>query len=168
MLEMVMKKSTAVANAIATFALFVSIASAWFTYSQWHESATPNVDIYTETDPDEQNLGVEILNSGPGVAEVQDVSYFVDRKRLADIKAAEEKFGSVGVSVVEWYPGNHIPLNEKSWIFRVSKRDATAKEYEATADFLQHHFAVQIRYCSVHHECRIACTKPNMCSNESQ
>lgn len=160
--------SSIFSNAVSMLALMVSVMAAWFTYSQWHESATPYVDFYVEANFDEQDMGAAVINSGPGLAEVEEISYFVDRKRIANVEAALERFRSGSVYGMTWNPGDHIPVNQKLWLVRISKSGTATKEYEDAADFLQNHFAIRLRYCSIHRECKVACSLPAKCDSASR
>jgi hypothetical protein len=69
----------------------IVLAAAVFSGLQWLDArdqafltTKPHVDFDTEDDSDQPIVGIAIMNAGPGPALIKSVSFYVDRKPVAD------------------------------------------------------------------------------------
>jgi hypothetical protein len=149
-------------------AILISIAASLFTGLQWWEAheqrrlandATINVDV--DTDPANNKLGVAVRNSGPGVATVKTVRYYVDGKLVSDINDAVElaKLDSNRLNEIELTDDAMAP-GENVWILRFI---ASKVDQERAADFFEKHLNVAVSYCSAGGRCDTACADDKTC-----
>jgi hypothetical protein len=143
-------------------ALIISIAATLFAGLQWWEAheqrrlandATVNVD--TDTDPADNKLGVAVRNSGPGVATIKTVQYYVDGKLVTNIddafdlaKLDSNKLGEIELTNDAMAPGENV------WILRFTAKKV---DQERAAEFFERHLNVAVRYCSAGGRCDTAC-----------
>jgi hypothetical protein len=151
-------------------ALTVALAAAAFSALQWHEarvqtmlSSTASIGFDIDTDPTERRLGVEIRNSGPGVATVRSIEYFVDSKQITDINDALQKAQLIPEHElgVDLESGDPIGTGDLVWVLDYRPRDTD--ERERAIDFIESHFAVKLIYCSLNGECRAECSEQGRC-----
>jgi hypothetical protein len=78
-------------NLAPAAAIFISLAAAVFSGLQWLSmrdqvflTTKPHVDFDIEDDSDEPMVGIVITNAGPGPAGIKAITFYVDRKPVAD------------------------------------------------------------------------------------
>jgi hypothetical protein len=155
-------------------ALVVSIVAALFSALLWLETrrqshaqfgAAVTFDIDTLTR--KHRLGIGLRNAGPGVAHIQSVSYFLDRKPVEDISDALEREGfdpdrDTGVDLDH---GDLIPADDVIWLIDYSPRNR-AEELKASA-LMEHRLAVAVEYCDANDACARVCSEPDGCPSET-
>jgi hypothetical protein len=143
-------------------AILISIGATIFAGLQWWEAheqgrlandATVNVDV--DTDPAANRLGVAVRNSGPGVATIKSVTYYVDGKLISNIDDAVDlaKLDSNRLNEIELTDDAMGP-GENVWVLRFTAKKA---DQERAADFFEKHLNVAVKYCSAGGRCDTAC-----------
>jgi hypothetical protein len=164
-----------IASAVA---IVVSLAAATFSGLQWREareqnflSTRPHVDFDTEDDPDEPMVGIAIMNAGPGPALIKSVSFFVDRKPVADADEMGLTYAKLSAAELDYQimePGDTLAVGEKVWLIDYRKPrggNVNQKNKSAFADFIEKNAAIEIEFCSVirETECWTKCSDKGRC-----
>jgi hypothetical protein len=144
---------------IAALSLVISGIAVIFTSLQWYESyrlleasMKPSVGFDTEYDTDEFPIGIAIENSGPAPARIQSISYYVDRKQVANVDEAV-RYGHFDVTKIKdfmYEEGDTIAVGEKQWLIQYTKKAKVGdKEFERFADWIDQNLAIKVHYCSL-------------------
>jgi hypothetical protein len=102
-------------SAVAT--LGVSLWSAHDTREALVLSNRPHVDFDTEADADTPPVGIAITNAGPGPALIKSITFYVDRKPVADADDAGLNYAHLSKAELDYQelePGDTLGINEKS------------------------------------------------------
>jgi len=159
-------------------ALLIALGSAAFTGMQWHDAhrqvlfaTKPHVDFDAESDPDEQPVGIAVINAGPGPAVVKSVTFYVDRKSVRDADEAGRDYAKLDESELSFFelePGDSLAPGDKFWLIKYRKPRGgkiIRKNLENFADFVDQRLAVEIAYCSAFDEdlCWTKCSTKDRC-----
>jgi len=148
---------------LSVIAVIVSVGQLIEQHSDAGLQMRPVVDFYTTTDTSEAKVGIQILNAGPGVALIRNITYFVDGKKVGDYSKGAAKSGT-DESLVDFFDfddGDSMAVNESHWILF---RDSTnKKDLEQFSDFVSDHLSAQVTYCSVSGRCWTKCSTKGMC-----
>jgi hypothetical protein len=151
-------------------AIAVSLIASVFTGLQWWEAreqrrlandATVEVDV--DTEPGRSKRGIIVRNTGPGVAHIKTVKYYVDGQLVSDINEAFDrvaKLDSRRLNEVEINGDSMGPL-ERQQILRF---DANKSERDRAEDFFESHLNVTVKYCSAGGRCETVCADPKHCA----
>jgi len=150
--------------------LCVAIVALAFAGLQWLDTRQyntlllkPSVDFYTEDDPTEPIVGIEIMNSGPGPATIAEMTYYVDRKPVRDEEEAEA-YGKLNADLVRYFAfdeNDTLAVNERHWLFYRSTKNK--KELDRFVDFVDQHVAIKVKFCSMKNECETKCSTKDRC-----
>ena len=160
---------TVLSLAIAFWAaLFTALQ--WKTINdQWLFANKPNILFDTEDDPEVPPVGISAVNAGPGLAIIQRVTYFYDRKPVKDYKEALD-FGKINTDIadyVELEPDDPMPIGDKTWLFKYLKPKAAKfkqKDLDDLIDFIDEHVSIKIDFCSaMGSPCWDKCSKRDWC-----
>jgi hypothetical protein len=129
---------------IATNSLLVATQGVSMFYAM-----RPSVDFYTEVGTTESMAGVQLQNSGSGPAIITRISYYVDRKPVADDQEAAQ-YGKLDFDVIytfQFEDGDTLAANEKQWLF--ARRTSNKKGLDKFTEFVDEHLGVGVMYCTV-------------------
>jgi hypothetical protein len=129
-------------------------------------AARPIIDFFTEDDSTEPKVGIEISNDGPGVAIVKKVTYYVDKKPVADDGVAEDKSRTDPdlIKVVEYATDDAIASGHSDWIFFRPTSDK--KDIDRFTDYVDDHLSIGVSYCSLQGQCWWKCSTPGWCPGQ--
>jgi hypothetical protein len=162
----------AIAVSVAA-ALFAGLATV-FTGLQWWEAreqgrlandATVEVDV--DTEPGRSKRGIVVRNTGPGVAHIKTVKYYVDGQLIGDINEPFERIAKLDSHrlLEVTINGDAMSPGERQQILRF---DASKAEQDRAEDFFESHLNVAVAYCSVDdRKCETACGNPEHCAEVS-
>jgi hypothetical protein len=155
---------------IALFAMLFAGAATIFAGLQWSDArelgrlandATVAIDV--DTEPGHTKRGMIVRNTGPGVAHIKTVKYYVDGK-LATIPITDlfvslsgldrRRFTEVEIS------GDTMGPNDKQQILRF---DAIKSEQDRAEDFFETNLIVTVSYCAASGRCETVCTDQKRC-----
>ena len=155
-----------------------AIVQAGFSGLQWHETreqafltTKPHVDFDTEYDSDEPEVGIAIRNAGPGPAAIKAITFYVDRKPVADADEMGRTYAKLPAAELDYQimePGDTIAVGEKIWLISYRKpRGGKVNQANkgAFGDFLDKNAAIEIEFCSVirETECWTKCSDKGRC-----
>lgn len=119
-------------------ALVISIAAVGFSAAQWYEQSEQRYLQYDVALSFELNTagihryGIGVKNAGPGVAFIQDVTYYIDGKpiKFDDLVDALEDNGidTDKLNEKELLRGDTLTSGETAWIFDYRARGPAAEE----------------------------------------
>jgi hypothetical protein len=154
--------------------IVIATLAAIFTGGLWwetHQDVTtkpllvrPSVYFTLQDDDGDKRIGLTVGNSGPGIAVMKSVVYYVDRKPMAD--------GDVALSAgqldpkhdhgTDLEPDDSMGVGETVWLLEYRAKDK--KERERFLDFINDHLAVKVRYCSIAgDQCQDKCSTKGWC-----
>jgi hypothetical protein len=155
-------------------ALIVALVALAISSRVWLEShqrahagfgAAVSFDIDTLTG--KHHLGIGLHNSGPGIAHIESVTYYLDRKPVEDISDAldREGFDTDRDSGVDLDHGDTVAADDVVWLINYSPRNQ-AEELKAR-DLMEHRIAIAVEYCDANEVCARVCSEPNGCPAQS-
>jgi hypothetical protein len=152
-----------IALAVATAAAVFSGLLWLETRSQGHPRFETAMSFDIDTLAGKHRFGIGVRNSGPGVAHVQSVTYYLDGAPIDDVSDTLEEVGldsdrDTGVDVG---PGDFIAPNDVVWLIDYSPR--SREEEQRVAELFERRMQVAVEYCDANDVCRRICTKPNGC-----
>jgi hypothetical protein len=165
-------------NLAPAAAIVISLAAAVFSGLQWLETrdqvfltTKPHVDFDTEYDPDEPEVGIAIRNAGPGPAAIKAITFYVDRKPVADADDMGRTYAKLPTAELDYQimePGDTVAVGEKIWLISYRKPrggKVNQAHKEAFGDFLDKNAAIEIEFCSVirETECWTKCSDKGRC-----
>ena len=127
----------------------------------------PHVDFDIEDDSDEPMVGIAIKNAGPGPAVIKAITFYVDRKPVADADDMGRTYAKLPAAELHYQimePGETLEVGETVWPISYRKPRA-GKVNQATkaafGDFLDKSAAIEIEFCSVirETECWTKCSE---------
>jgi hypothetical protein len=154
-------------------ALVVSLLTAGFSGLAWYSAREasvaalrPHVDLDLLDDPDEKDVGIQVLSEGPGPALIKSVRFFVDRKLVKDAIDAGTTYGGLSEDEIDYHElgtDSTLGVGEHIWLIRYAKPKGKAvnpKNKVKFADFLDQRLAIQVRFCSTVREtdCQTKCS----------
>jgi hypothetical protein len=151
-------------------AVGLSILAVAFSGLQWLEahqqkslSETPSVDFYIQDDDSNPHVGLAVTNSGPGIARIKSITFYVDRVPVEDSTEAlrRGKFHENFDHGVQIDPGDSLAVGETIYLIDYKPKDK--KELSKFIDFLDDHLAVNVNYCSIDGACRGRCSTKGRC-----
>lgn len=109
---------------ISAVALTVSILEAADSRSALTLSSAPLIDFFVQDNENERGLGISVKNNGPGVARVDTIECYVDRKPISQIEEAlaASNVKPSALHTVEWENGDSLAVGETVWLFRFEFR----------------------------------------------
>ncbi len=162
---------------LSVTAIVISLFAVIFTGLQWRESHNqlllamkPSINILTETDP-ETSAGISIQNAGPGPAKIKSITYFVNKKPVADAEKALE-FAKVpkitdDVYTLELEEGDTLGVGQTEWLIKYAKKPRgknQQEELDKFLDFIDQDVAIQVEFCPVlGNDCAKKCSRTNWC-----
>jgi hypothetical protein len=165
-------------NLAPAAAIFISLAVAVFSGLQWLAmrdqvflTTKPHVDFDVEDDSDEPMVGIAITNAGPGPATIKAITFYVDRKPVADADDMGRTYAKLPAAELDsqiMEPGDTLAVGEKVWLINYRKPRG-GKVNQATkaafGDFLDKSAAIEIEFCSVirETECWTKCSDKGRC-----
>jgi len=129
-------------------------------------SIRPLVDFYRDDDSGSPTLGVALHNSGPGVAMIKTMRYYVDRKPVSDWPAALKANGfdpdaDYGTT---FDPGDSLGVGEQVFFIRYRTKDPQVAA--RFADFIDYRVGILLNYCTVGGtDCRTRCSVQTLCAH---
>ena len=134
-------------------------------------STKPHVDFQIENDPDQLPVGIAVKNAGPGPADIRSVTFYVDRKPVADAEEAGNTIGKLSLSELDYEifdPDDTLAVGETAWLIRYRKPRGgkiNQKNLEHFADFVDQNLAIEIQFCSTIREdlCWTKCSTKGRC-----
>jgi hypothetical protein len=157
--------------------ILIALAAVAFTWLQTREARIaelvrlrPHVDFDIEDDPDvPANIGIAVINAGPGPALIKSVGYFVDGARVkdADAVAAAAHLPRAQLEDKNSDPADSLAVNETFWLLKYHKPHsgkADPMEAERFTGFLDR-LAIGATFCSVvdEEDCRFKCSTKGKC-----
>ena len=151
-------------------ALAVAIAAAAFSALQWMEmrsNRSPRFESTLSFDVDtlaaKHRLGVGVRNSGPGVAHIQEVTYYLDGNPVEEIADTLEDIGldTDRDNGIDLGPGDFVAPNDVIWLIDYSPRNR--EEEHRVADLFEHRLQVAVEYCDANDVCRRICSRSKGC-----
>jgi hypothetical protein len=158
-----------VAIAISVVGMLISIAAVAFSRLQWLETRAlrlsetdVSISFDVDADPSDRNLGVALRNVGPGVAHIQSVKYYVDRKLVGDVAEAIEsaKLDSSRYYETE-FTDNVMAAGQVTTLVNYKTRGD--EDANRAADFFGEHLDIGVEYCSADRRCHTDCSTPGAC-----
>jgi hypothetical protein len=165
-------------NLAPAAAIFISLAAAVFSGLQWLAmrdqvflATKPHVDFDIEDDSDEPMVGIAITNAGPGPATIKAITFYVDRKPVADADDRGRTYAKLPAAELDSQitePGDTLAVGEKVWLINYRKPrggKVTQATKSAFGDFLDKSAAIEIEFCSVirQTECWTKCSDKGRC-----
>jgi hypothetical protein len=165
-------------NLAPAVAILISLAAAVFSGLQWlamrdqvFVTTKPHVDFDIEDDSDEPVVGIAIINAGPGPAAIKAITFYVDRKPVADADEMGRTYAKLPAAELDYQimePGDTLAVGEKIWLISYRKpRGGKVNQATKTAfgDFLDKSAAIEIKFCSVirETECWTKCSDKGRC-----
>ena len=129
-------------------------------------SSLPKVTFLTGDDKDAGQAGIDFKNSGPGLAIIKSVDYFIDGRHMEGEEAVIDVAPRGARNALQYThldAGARVGANADKWLMFIAKRDTRAREYERVANFLADSVAVDVKYCSEQNACADACSKAGAC-----
>ena len=118
-------------NLAPTVAILISLAAAVFSGLQWlamrdqvFVTTKPHVDFDIEDDSDEPMVGIAIRNAGPGPAGIKAITFYVDRKPVADADEMGRTYAKLPAAELDYQimePGDTLAVGEKIWLISYRK-----------------------------------------------
>src|SRR5215472_6154023 len=111
-------------------------------------SSLPKVTFLTGDDKDAGQAGIDFKNSGPGLAIIKSVAYFIDGRRMEGEEAVIDVAPRGARNALQYThldAGARVAANADKWLLFVAKRDTRAREYERVANFLADSVAVDVK-----------------------
>ena len=151
-------------------ALAVAIAAATFSGLQWFQmrsSRQPGFDTTLSFDVDtlaaKHRLGIGVRNAGPGVAHIQEVTYYLDGNPVEEIADTLEDIGldSDRDNGIDLGPGDFIAPHDVIWLIDYGPRGRD-EEHRVT-DLFERRLQVAVEYCDANDVCRRICSKSKGC-----
>jgi hypothetical protein len=151
-------------------ALAVAIAAAAFSGLQWFQtrsSRQAGFDTRLSFDVDtlaaKHRLGIGVRNVGPGVAHIQEVTYYLDGNPVEEIGDTLEDIGldSDRDSGIDLGAGDFIAPNDVIWLIDYSP--GSREEEHRVIELFEHRLQVAVEYCDANDVCRRICTKAKGC-----
>jgi hypothetical protein len=155
-------------------AIVVALAAAVFSGLQWAESRRvrelsfhASVGFNIDADVTERRLGIAINNVGPGVALFRSISYYVDRMEVVGDTPFNEALNTAHLNPEHEVgllldPGEPMAVGETIWL--IDYRGKNKDEKSHARDFVEHHLAIRITYCSLDGQCKTECSTDGSCS----
>ena len=175
-----------IVNWLSLLAFLVALASLVFAYGAYtHVNGTsrttvaataenagspPKIAFLTGEDGGAGQAGIKIKNSGPGVAIIKSVDYFIDGRQMEGEEAVIDVAPRGARNALQYThlnPGARLGTNADTWLLFLRKGDTRPREYERLANFMNDSVAVGVRYCSEHNACADACSKSGACGPQS-
>jgi len=155
--------ATWAALAFSLLSLVVAFLSYETSRTAADNAIRPLVAFDIEDNPDDPTVGIKLINSGPGPALIEDLSYFVDRKPVGDCNSATDaaKLTSDEITDFEYDPDDPMGVGESQWI--CYRKTADKKELDQFVDFIDKRLAVRVRFCSISGTCWEKCSTRGMC-----
>jgi hypothetical protein len=165
-------------NLAPAAAIFISLAAAVFSGLQWLATrdqvflaTKPHVDFDIKYDSDEPMVGIAITNAGPGPAGIKAITFYVDRKPVADADDMGRTYAKLPQAELDYQimePGDTLAVGEKVWLISYRKpRGGKVNQASKAAfgDFLDKSAAIEIEFCSVirETECWTKCSDKGRC-----
>jgi hypothetical protein len=116
-------------------------------------------------------VGIAITNAGPGQATIKAITFYVDRKPVADADDMGRTYAKLPAAELDYQimePGDTLAVGEKVWLISYRK-PRSSKVNQATkaafGDFLDQRAAIEIEFCSVirETECWTKCSDKGRC-----
>jgi len=104
-----------------------------------------------------------ITNSGPGIARIKSIVYYVDRKSVKDPDEAL-RYGKLNPDLnhgVEFEDDDSLAVGQTDWL--IDYRTKNKEELDRFSQFLDEQLAAEVNYCSVDGECWKKCSYKGRC-----
>jgi hypothetical protein len=129
--------------------------------------ATPKVVFETATDAANMPIGISVTNQGPALAEVRNITYWVDGKMVGNVEQAIDSVGLEDQEYFEFEKYDILGVGQTKWLLSESTiptSRAEIKSVEHFKDVLEHHLAVGAEACSIFTgTCYKICSIPKHC-----
>jgi hypothetical protein len=151
----------------------ISLVALGGTVAQWleareqrHQQFDAALAFEVDTIYEKNRSGIGIRNTGPGVARVKEVTYFVDR-----VPVPQEEMDSLveraklnpdrddGIALDE---GDPLAPGELVWL--INYRSIGRAEEARARDFFDNHLTAQIEYCTPNGDCSKLCSTKGGCN----
>lgn len=157
-------------NSISAFALVIAGISLFISWRQWQENrhnaqimAAPLVSVVENSDTDDPLVGLQISNDGAAGAKLKDITFYVDRKPMADVDAVLEAGKLEDVGYFDFGDEGVLAVGEKQWLLSKKSKDKE-KDVASFNDFMDKHVAVEVTACSiVTGQCETKCSEVGWC-----
>jgi hypothetical protein len=148
----------------------ISLLAVIFSGLQWFDAhqqkrllVRPLVDFVLENDPADAWVGLAIKNNGPAPAIINSITFYVNRKPVADIDEAAEQGRLTPDSIrsAGLEEGDSLGVGRTEWLFaRSTKNNAELGRF---VDFISEHLSAHVIYCSINGECWEKCSSRGRC-----
>jgi hypothetical protein len=165
-------------NAAPIASIVIALAAAAFTGLQWLETrdqafltTKPHVNFDIENDPDQPTVGIAITNAGPGPASIKAITFYVDRKPVADADQMGQSYAKLSPAELDYQimePDDTLAVGERVWLISYRKpRGGKINQANKSgfADFIEKSAAIEVEFCSVirEHACWTKCSDKGRC-----
>jgi hypothetical protein len=159
-----------IAIVVAVVAALFAGGATVFTGLQWWEAheqgrlandTTVAVDV--DTEPGRSKRGIIVRNTGPGVAHIKSVRYYVDGQLVSDINGPFDRIAKLDSRRLDEVTinGDVMSPGERQQILRF---DASKSEQDRAEDFFEGHLNVTVEYCSAARRCETVCADQVHCA----
>ena len=128
---------------------------------------TPRIDFTTDTEVDDPLVGVTIINNGPALAQIKQITYFIDKHPVGDADKLTDSQNLVDVTPLEFDTDDTLGVNDREWLLSESTKTKGKDEADSLdhfVDVLTNHLAVQAEVCSIFTgKCVKRCSSPGKC-----
>jgi hypothetical protein len=129
--------------------------------------ATPKVVFETATDMANMPIGISLTNQGSALAEVRNISYWVDGKMVGNVEQAMDSVGLEDQEYFEFEKNDILGVGQIRWLLSESTNPTSRDEQKSVEHFkdvLEHHLAVGAEACSIFTgKCYRICSVPQHC-----
>jgi hypothetical protein len=164
---------TLVSLSISAAAFYDSHREAVESHRQAEAQGTANVSFLVDTDTDDPVVGLKIMNDGPGVARLKQLTYYLDRKPMDNLSEALDDIDSdAGTDLAddgvtfEFDKDSTLAAGEQHWLLSMPTKvkKAQQKDLDQLNALVSEQLAVEVDYCSVvTGACETRCSRDGWC-----
>ena len=157
---------------VSWVALVISILALVISVFQWREAVAqnretaaqnaralmPSVGFFEDVGSGDSDIGIQLTNSGPGVALIKSVKFYVDGRLVRDVDVALANGGfDDGLSKgVAFSSEDSMAVGESDWLIDYLASDVQLDRLES---FMDDRLNIDVEYCSVEGDhCRHKCS----------